>query len=266
MTFDNIYGWVPNIEGNVCNPARVKTRIDDAALACDIDSKISVLNVFCEYAYDVSGNKITVSNDCCGTVEIEILHEGGLCSIKIIENILKSDKGTKVWIEEVWKGFRLMVDGCSGTVCDCTAMVPVYVDPGQSVYERIAKAFLETIEYEADFANHVVGRIIRDKNKKTINKWEILWGKANNLQNISNSNQLYFRRFLDIYKDEFTQERIVELNRKMNSWCDKAKIAYENNMRESEFGYKKAADRLNRRRFYIAAASLAIAAAAFILI
>ncbi|MCL2317532.1 MAG: hypothetical protein FWC44_00545 [Methanomassiliicoccaceae archaeon] len=266
MTFDNIYGWVPNIEGNVCNPAVVKTRIDNADLVCGIGSKVSILNVLCEYAYDVSGTKVTVSNESCGTAEIEILHEGGLCSIKVIENKLNSDKGTKVWIEEVWKGFRMMVDGCSGTVCDCTSMVPIYVDPGQSVHERIAKAFLETIEYEADFANHVVGRIIRDKNKKTPNKWEILWGKANNLQNIAHSNQLYFRRFLDIYKDEFTPERIDELNRKMNAWCDKAKIAYENNMRESEFGYKRASDRLGRNRFYIAAASLAFALLAFILI
>jgi len=265
MTLKNIYGWVPNIEGDVCSHEKVKTRIDNAALACAIGDKVTVLNVFCEYSYDVSGNKITVSNDSCGTMEIEILRESGLCSLNIIENKLDNDKATKIWVEEVWKGFRMMVDGCSGTVCDCTSMLPIYLEPDQSIYEGIAKAFVEAMEYEADFANHVVGRIIRDKNKKTPDKWESLWGKANTLQNVSKSNQLYFRRFLEFYKDEFTPERVNELNRKMDAWCDKAKIAYENNMRQSEFGYKKAADRLNRRRFYIAAASLAIAILAIIL-
>jgi len=264
MKIDNVYGWIPNIEGKVCCQENIRMRIDNADFACAIGAEVTVMSVFCEYSYDLSERKVVVSNESCGTIEIEILHEGGLCSIKIVENKLNSYKAAKVWIEEVWKGFRMIIDGCSGTDCDCTSMVPVYLEPGRSVYEEIAQAFIRTLEYEADFANHVVGRIIRDKNKKSLNRWENLWGKANHLQNISLSNQLYFGRFLDIYRDEFTPERIEELTRIMDAWCDKARIAYESNMRESEFGFRKASDGLNRRRFYIAAASLAIAVLAIL--
>ncbi|AIZ57210.1 hypothetical protein Mpt1_c13490 [Candidatus Methanoplasma termitum] len=265
MSVENIYGWVPNIRGNVCNPANIKSKIDEASLSYPKRENTSVLNIFCEYEYDISGNKIVVSNDLCGTVEINILHEGGLCSLNITKNKIKNDKGTKVWIAEVWRGFREMIDGCSDTVCDCTAMVPIYLNPGESLYEKIAEVFIETIEHETDFANRIVGRIIREKNTKTTSGWETLWNKSRNLQNVSNANQLYFRRFLDIYRNEFTPQRVDELNRMMNAWCDKAKIAYDDNMRESEFGFKKASDRLNRRRFYIAAASLIIAVLAIVL-
>ena len=263
MSFDNIYGWVPNIRGDVCHPAKVKSKIEEAVSVCPIGEG-SALDTFCEYDYVVSGNKITVSNDSCGIVEINIINEGGLCSINIIENRIKTEMGTRVWIGEVWKGFRKMTDGCSDTVCDCTAMNPIYLGPGESLYEKIADVFLETIEHETDFANRIVGRLIKEKNKKTLERWETLWNKSRNLQNISNANRLYFRRFLDIYGEEFSPERVDELNMMMDAWCEKARIAYEDNMRESEFGFKKASDKLNRRRYYIAAASLIIAVAAII--
>jgi len=264
MSADNIYGWIPNFDGKVCCEANVRSKIDDAVCECALGKGTMILNAACSYSYDVSGRTVTVSNDSCGTIEIDILNEGGICSLRITENKIKSDKGTKIWVGEVWAGFRKMVDGCSETVCDCTAMVPVYLGQDQSVYERIAEMFIETIGNEADFACRIVGRIINEKNEKSLDNWEALWDKSRKLQNVSKANRLYFERFLDIYKDEFSPQELDELRKMMNAGFERAKIAYDDNMRESEFGFKRESDKLNRRRFYIALASLVIAVLAFV--
>ena len=152
------------------------------------------------------------------------------------------------------------MDGCSNTVCDCTAMVPIYLDlsAGQSIFERVSETFIKTIERNTDAGNHILGIIINGEGSKTPEDWETLWDKSTRLHNLSKSNHLYFGRFLNIYNKEFAPGRAEELSRIMSARCEKARIIYEDNMRKSEHGFKKESAAQTNARLNIAEKSLTV--------
>ncbi|MDR0778711.1 MAG: hypothetical protein LBE48_04665 [Methanomassiliicoccaceae archaeon] len=268
-TFKTYHGWVPNIGGRACSPDKV-------------GSKIRVINTECrnEYVFsfdhDRSVTKITARHASRGTVEINILDDGGVCSLCIKHAKISVNADVeRVWIGEVWKEFRRILDGCSNTVADCTAMFPICVDPfpdlpsrdapPPSIHKEIAVKFIETIERDTDAGNHIIYPIINNAKIKTLEDWKSLWDKSKELYNRTRSNRLYFERFMEIYWVVFVPEEADNLHKMMDARYEKASIIYDDSMRKTEFGYKKVADEIGRRRFYVACASLVLAAMAFLL-
>ena len=196
--------------------------------------------------------------------KINILDDGGYCSVEIEDKKPKLDLRTQVLIDDVWKGFRIIMDGCSGTVCDCTAAMPIYIEADEepdekSIFDKIAENFIRKIERETDGAIGVVGDIINKKDSKTLEDWEILWKKSRELQNLTKSNHLYFGTFLEIYKEKFSRERVEKLDKMMIARCEKARISYDDNMRGSEHGYKVKTAESTNKRISIAERSLNVA-------
>jgi hypothetical protein len=70
---------------------------------------------------------------------------------------------------------------------------------------------------------------------------------------------------MEIYWIEFVPEEADNLCKIMGARYEKARIIYDDIMRKTEFGYKKVADEIGRRRFYVACASLALAVGALLL-
>jgi hypothetical protein len=101
------WGWVPNLsgKGKICSPGKISDEIERRIKA----------NYRYTYTYD-GESKITASGKL-GKVEINIHDKNGICSLEIIENNAEYDIREKVWEE-----FRTMLDACSNSVCDCSAM------------------------------------------------------------------------------------------------------------------------------------------------
>jgi predicted secreted protein len=68
--------------------------------------------------------------------------------------------------------------------------------------------------------------------------WKTQMAASIDAKNTSKTNDLYFRRFLDIYGNMFTEKEIADFKKEMRARCKKAEIVYEHIMHESEVGYK----------------------------
>ena len=82
MSAYKIYGWIPNIEGDVCRPSRVISKIDGVnnLRAKEPESYRKEYNN--SYERDYLGKKITVSRASYGEIEITICDRGGLCLLE----------------------------------------------------------------------------------------------------------------------------------------------------------------------------------------
>ncbi|MCL2786297.1 MAG: hypothetical protein FWD81_03645 [Methanomassiliicoccaceae archaeon] len=163
-----------------------------------------------------------------GTIAIKILDERGICSITPDDNMEKTSLN-----EKLWKEFRKILDGCSDTPADCTAMRLLMTMDKGSVEETIANAFIDAMESTSDSGRHVIGKNPTESLKQWKRKTELTM----NLYNIPRSNYMYFRRFMQIYSKELMAVK-SDLDEIMKSRYEKAVIVADHNLRSSEFGFK----------------------------
>ncbi|MCL2317875.1 MAG: hypothetical protein FWC44_02305 [Methanomassiliicoccaceae archaeon] len=240
MSSSKIYGWIPNIEGKVCSPERVRSKFAAVEELYNSDKEAYKKEYEQTYACDGSGKRITISHEQYGTVVIEALDKDGLCSIEITERKKDDAMATEVWVSKVWKEFRKIMDGCSNTLCDCTAMVPIYLEESEktSVHEKIAETFIDALEQLSDGGNYILEPEISGPSPKNLIIWSGMAERSMKFSNIAKSNILYFDRFMDMYKDEFGKKAAKEYRKIMNSMGENARMIYESNMRKSEYGFK----------------------------
>jgi hypothetical protein len=266
--FKTYHGWVPNIGGRACAPEKIESKIR----RMNADPREGYVFSFDHYP---SEERIVAVHASRGTVEIKILDEGGLCSLCIKHAKMRMNAtAERIWLGEVWKEFRRIMDGCSNTACDCTSMSPIFIGQSSgdgapygkpSIHKEMAEKFIETIERDTDVGNHIINPLIDNNKRKTLEDWKNLWDRSKELYNRIESNRLYFERFVEIYWVMFVPEEADNLRKIMAARYEKARIIYDDTMRMAEFGYKKVADEIGRRRFYVACASLVLAVLAILL-
>ena len=242
-----MWGWIPNLSGDVCNPD-------------DVQEQIAKFDNDREYRYtcDTAGRNITASsrkdreitsND---KIEIAIHNNAGICSLKITETDIEPENiiDRKKLIGSVWEDFRSMLDSCSDEPCLCTAMsLPIESD-ASDVEMNIAKRFIDTMEAITDTGSYIeIGKRITPKGYRNA------MSAAMHMCNISKTNELYFRRFLDIcigkLKNEKIKENEIELRKLMDARFGKAEIVYEDIMRRSESVSKKMSEDIFRYTLYV---------------
>jgi len=247
MSDEGWWGWVPNLSGEVCKTVNVENQI---TVEGDSRRKYS-------YRSDDPRNIKASSKDDGIVVMIKIHDDKGICSLKIEKNVHKLNE--RILITSVWKDFRSLLDSCSNDVCDCSAMDKPVRSSEKDVKKAIAGAFITTMELLTD--SPVYTETKRKKWKRVKEgiwrkEWEKRLVSAMRLCNVSKTNHVYFKGFLEIYSG--CLEDSGRLEKIMDARYEKAKIVYEDTMRRSELGFKKLSSNYTLMAISVAVATLAV--------
>ena len=188
---------------------------------------------------------------------IKIYDDKGICSLKIENNIHNLNE--RILITDVWKDFRSILDSCSNDVCDCSAMDKPVRSSEKDVRTAISGAFIVAMELLTDSPIYTETKRKRWKRVKEgiwRKEWEKRLVSAMRLCNVSKTNHVYFKGFLEIYGG--CLEDADRLEKIMDARYEKAKIVYEDTMRRSELGFKKLSSNYTLMAISVAVATLVV--------
>jgi len=219
------WGWIPNTSGDLFSKAYVKEKIEGH---CESQTKNYDGRFIFTYSFNNGDAWEIVAS--CGKhkAKINFQDERGICSIVIdaeIENLVLI----------LWNEFRIILDGCSNTPADCSAMKKL-ADDGSNIVVSIANCFTDAMERSTDVGIHIGGKV--SVPEKRIKDWEDRTISSMRVQNIITSNYLYFKRFTQIYDEELGLAK-VNLEAVMRARYKKAKTVSNYNIRYSEFRFEK---------------------------
>ena len=255
------WGWVPNTLGDSLTKEYIKEKIDEFNASHSPAGTGDPLNgyhmaprsktrddwVF-KYSF-VDGDAWNIKASCdWGTSQIAVRDNGGICSITMGD-------GMDLYEDKLWNEFRKILDGCSDTPADCTAMKKLVAVNEKSIEESIAYAFIDAMEKSSDSGNHVFR-----KNPAKVLGWARQTDASMRACNIPLSNQLYFERFLQIY-DEQLHAAKTKLEMVMKVRYEKARVVTDYNVRDSEFRFKKCSLMYTRISWIIASIAIIVAVA-----
>jgi len=216
------WGWIPNTSGDLFSKVYVREKIESHSSAQTKNHSDSFTIM---YSLDKDDAwEIEASFEGC-KAKISLKDERGICSIAIDE---KMENIAVI----IWNDFRKILDGCSNTPVDCTAMKKL-VDDGSNIEASIANCFIDAMENSSDAGIHIVG-----STAKKLKDWEGRTIVSMNLQTIIKSNHLYFERFVQMYEIELGEKK-TNLEAVMGARYKKAKTVSKNNLRHSEFGFER---------------------------
>ena len=199
-------GWVPNISGRILSS-------DNIHLHFSSHSSYSCI----QYTFSCSfeGQIIFVcrkSDESNPIARIDLIDSKGLCYISPMNSKLVKEELIGVWVE-----FRMALDGCSGTVCDCTAMTDIFPLESNHIIP-IMDGFIRCAEGITDYKNHISLKRIRvSKLKDVINAQSKLY-----------ANKVYFDSFVRLYGDKLNPDVLQSYVEEFNLRICKFDIATAN--------------------------------------
>jgi hypothetical protein len=223
------WGWIPNISGETSSLDSIKEIKDN--INRTNDKKEGPF----QFLYADSG-KIIASSDW--TVEIEFHGESGLCKLDIEHSYAEYDLEYDIR-ERVWSEFRRMLDSNSGTKADCSAMDRLVIANKDNVKSMITKKFIDTMESISDRGIDLIEKF----ENPNFFGWEELYTWALDLECITESNHIYFMRFLDMHDEKRSHieknDDTAAAKKIMNARYRKATAINRFNIQGAEFRYRQ---------------------------
>ena len=233
MTMERDF-WIPNLSGEVSGKKRLQACIDNYSS----DTYNLILNEgriilkmknpphpsFLDFEFVVT----IPDDDCKG-----ICHIG--CNLDATPlNIFLAN--------EAWKEFRSILDGCYGTVYNCTGMDEPFNkfhkkqknylhETSDDDYMDVANRFIQSVEQSSDTMNYLWKKLQTTKNKNHEKIAHESLAKAE-------SNKLYFDSFVNLYSNHFETDWLENKKREMELRINKAKIAYSTIYKERRNEYE----------------------------
>lgn len=190
-------GWVPNLSGLVCDGERIESRIETWNRLADTRSDVTFRFRLCN---EDGTNRVDAIANGKLVSSIEIIDRAGLCRIVVEDN-----PRAHYSADMVWGQFKLMLDGGTTTVYQCTAADRLVIKGDLDEVEAIANWFVSTMEKDADFSAHVIDRKFSRTDDHESPSYIT---KAR-----YSVNKLYFDAFMDFYKqriDESNRSRLID--------------------------------------------------------
>lgn len=205
---------------------------------------------------------------------VTICDEHCLCDISCN---LDADLPAIFMANSAWNAFRSIIDGCEGTICDCTGLrepfnrfQPSIPDIGSELSDdpiiNIANNLIRSVEDVSDTMNHLWSSTFEINDA-----WDSMDIASRSLAN-AQSNQLYFESFVKLYGSRLNKTALTSKEREMALRMRKVMIAYDaisvqqrDRYDKQQDEYNRLQDRNNRTLGMMSLCALAISALALIL-
>lgn len=234
--------WIPNLSGTATTSERIAQCIRTGKAGefriTDDDGHIRIM-------YDSPTDR----QQSDFVLTIAICDEQGLCDLTCN---LDASLPTMFMANSAWNAFRSVVDGCEGTICDCTGLRDPFTRfqpsaPNISIHIQsddpfinIVNRLIQSVEDVSDTMNHLWSSTFEIDDVQ--DSMDVASRSLANAQ----SNQLYFESFVRLYRDRFDKDLLTNKEQEMTLRMQKVLIAYNAISVQQRDRYDKQQDEYNR--------------------
>lgn len=215
--------WIPNLSAEAASISRLEKHLEN-----DSNEYFRIVHKDKKIVVTAKEDSNGVHSDFC--LNIEILDYHGRCHL----NCNRNAEPASIYIaNEAWNAFRRKLDGCEGTIYDCSAVrEPFNVFHGSTgefnlhknagnFYIDMSNRFIQSVERISDTMNHIWSDGMEIKRRR-YNIDVATRSLAN-----AKANKLYFDSFLNIYGERFPAKTTKAKIKEMEFRMKKVEIAYD---------------------------------------